>query len=232
MTYYRDIKELCVFLDLSTYCNAGCPQCDRTDTQGLGKEGWIPNEMWTIDRVKRAYPLGMDIFRATLCSTWGDPMMVKDIDQIIYHFLENGTEVHCNTNGSMRDTWWWFNLGREMSESETPSKMTFDIEGINQEMHAKYRRNTDLNKILENMEAYTLGGGLAQVHTIVFEHNEKYLREIKELCEKHGAKTIQFQKSNRRFDHDNNREFRFINEHGEKDSIRRSTLDISKTLGS
>ena len=33
-----DYKNLHVFLDVSTYCNAGCPQCHRTNPEGLGKE--------------------------------------------------------------------------------------------------------------------------------------------------------------------------------------------------
>ena len=232
MTLFRDTKQLTIYLDLSTYCNAGCPQCNRTNwyAGGLNKNAWIPNVMWDLDRVKRAYPPGSNIFKATICGTWGDPMMVKDIDKIIYYFLENDVEISLNTNGSLREPMWWYTLGRNMNEYDVFSKITFDVDGINQDMHSRYRRKTDLDKVLENMESYTLGGGIARAHTIVFEHNEDYLKEIRDLVLEKGAREIDFQKSNRKFPDDNGNEFRFKDENGEEQTLRRSTREITKTL--
>ena len=232
MTLYRDIEKLTVYLDLSTYCNAGCPQCNRTNwyAGGLNKNVWIPNVMWNLDRVKRAYPPGSNIFKATICGTWGDPMMVKDIDKIIYYFLENDVEISLNTNGSLREPMWWYTLGRNMNEYDVFSKITFDIDGIDNEMHARYRRKTVLDKVLENMESFTLGGGMARAHCIVFEHNEKYLKEIRDLALEKGAREIDFQKSNRKFGHDGGMEFRFKDENGQQAILRKSTYEIAETL--
>ena len=232
MTLFRDTKQLTIYLDLSTYCNAGCPQCNRTNwyAGGLNKNVWIPNVMWDLDRVKRAYPPGSNIFKATICGTWGDPMMVKDIDKIIYYFLENDVEISLNTNGSLREPMWWYTLGRNMNEYDVFSKITFDVDGINQDMHSRYRRKTDLDKVLENMESYTLGGGIARAHTIVFEHNEDYLKEIRDLVLEKGAREIDFQKSNRKFGHDGGMEFRFKDENGQQATLRRSTREITEIL--
>ena len=232
MTLYRDIEKLTVYLDLSTYCNAGCPQCNRTNWRagGLNKNVWIPNVMWDLDRVKRAYPPESNIFKATICGTWGDPMMVKDIDEIIYYFLENDVEISLNTHGSLREPMWWYTLGRNMNEYDIFSKITFDIDGITNEMHSRYRRKTDLDKVLENMESYTLGGGIARAHTIVFEHNEDYLKEIRDLVLEKGAREIDFQKSNRKFPDDNGNEFRFKDENGQQATLRRSTREITEIL--
>jgi len=232
MTLFRDTKQLTIYLDLSTYCNAGCPQCNRTNwyAGGLNKNAWIPNVMWDLDRVKRAYPPGSNIFKATICGTWGDPMMVKDIDKIIYYFLENDVEISLNTNGSLREPMWWYTLGRNMNEYDVFSKITFDVDGINQDMHSRYRRKTDLDKVLENMESYTLGGGIARAHTIVFEHNEDYLKELRDVVLEKGAREIDFQKSNRKFPDDNGNEFRFKDENGEEKTLRRSTREITEIL--
>ena len=232
MTLYRDIEKLTIYLDLSTYCNAGCPQCNRTNWHagGLNKNVWIPNVMWDLDRVKRAYPPESNIFKATICGTWGDPMMVKDIDKIIYYFLENDVEISLNTNGSLREPMWWYTLGRNMNEYDIFSKITFDIDGITNEMHSRYRRKTDLDKVLENMESYTLGGGIARAHCIVFEHNEDYLKEIRDLALEKGAREIDFQKSNRKFGHDGGMEFRFKDENGQQATLRRSTREITEIL--
>ena len=236
MTYYKDINKedtlLNIYLDLSTFCNAGCPQCNRTNwfAGGLKKNAWIPDEMWDLARVKRAYPAGLNVKKATICGTWGDPFMVKEIDEIIYHFLECGYKTYLNTNGGMRDSWWWYILGKKMSSYNTDSNVTFDIDGTTNEMHARYRRKTVLDKVLENMEAFSLGGGKARAHCIVFEHNENYLKEIRDLALSRGAREMDFQKSNRKFGHDGGMEFRFKDENGQQATLRKSTYEIAETL--
>ena len=52
---YNLEKRLSAFLDISTYCNAACPQCHRTDRKGLGKIDWLPLIFWDLDKFKRAY---------------------------------------------------------------------------------------------------------------------------------------------------------------------------------
>ena len=54
----------------------------------------------------------------------------------------------------------------------------FDIEGITQEMHSKYRQKTNLQKLKDNIQAYTATGAKANAHIIVFKHNEDYLYDI------------------------------------------------------
>jgi len=226
MQYYKDIDRLSIYLDLSTFCNAGCPQCNRTSIYGLSKWNWIPNRMWTIDRIKKAYPRELNIGKVTMCGTWGDPFMVKDVEKMIYYFLENDCEVKVNTNASMREPLYWYELGVRSSELGH-LEIFFDVDGIDNEMHAKYRRKTELDKVLENMEAFTLGGGKARVHTIVFEHNEKYLKEIRDLALSKGAQEVTFQKSNRYF---HNGEFHFEDEKGNPDTLRRSDIGLDQAL--
>ena len=226
MILYKDIEKIDLYLDLSTFCNAGCPQCNRTDRYGLSKWAWIPNKMWTIGRIKKAYPKELSIGKVTMCGTWGDPFMVKDIDKMIYYFLEIGCDVKVNTNASMRDTYFWYELAARAKELGN-LEVFFDVDGTTPEMHAHYRRKTDLNQVLDNMEAFTLAGGVARVHTIVFEHNEKHLKEIREMVMLRGATEVTFQKSNRDFTRD---EFWFEDENGTRQVLRRSHADLQKEL--
>lgn len=221
-----DNNELVIYLDLSTYCNAGCPQCDRTDIYGggLDKKPWLTNTMWDLDMIKKAYSDVEGIGKVILCGTWGDPMMVKDIKEIIEYFRSRDLCVQANTNGGTREPMWWYKLGKNMAD---PNRITFDIEGTTQEMHSRYRRKVSLEKALENMEAFSLGGGHAVAHCIVFEHNENFLEEIRDMCYARGATHVTFQKSNRNFNRENGHAFYFINENGERDSLRRSTKELN-----
>ena len=47
------LKKLDVFLEISTFCNAGCPQCHRTNPDGLDKADWLPLVNWNIEQFKK-----------------------------------------------------------------------------------------------------------------------------------------------------------------------------------
>ena len=109
-------KNLEVFVDLSTLCNAGCPQCHRTSVNGLGKQDWLPMIQWSLDQFKSAFPpdlLKNNVTAMSICGTWGDPVMNKDIKEIISYVVQQNPSVFINldTNGSIRDEQWWWELG-------------------------------------------------------------------------------------------------------------------------
>ena len=66
---------------ITNHCNAACPQCHRTDTNGLGTVDWLPVFSWSLDEFKTYLPIKelqkMKIIN--FCGTWGDPMMAKNI---------------------------------------------------------------------------------------------------------------------------------------------------------
>lgn len=184
-------KKLCMWLDLSTHCNAACPQCHRTNIRTTGKVDWLPLIQWSTEEFKKAFPpeTMKNIQRFQICGTWGDPMMNKDIYEITEYIITNSqSRITFNTNGSIRDPMWWWQLGFLVKDRATTY---FCIDGIDQEMHERYRQKTDLQLVLENMEAYSeFSKGYA--FTIVFKHNENYLKDIYDLAKKHGAKDHTF----------------------------------------
>ena len=181
---YKD-KKLNAWLDISTYCNAACPQCHRTNPDGLAKVGWLPLIQWSLSDFKKAFPLKTleRIGNFNFCGTWGDPIMNKDILEICKYIIENSRcWIFINTNGSFRDDFWWTHLGYTI---EGRGRVVFDIDGTNQQMHSYYRQKTDLSKILKNMKAYSQFGSVA-IFTVVYKHNEDHLEAInkmvKDIC--------------------------------------------------
>ena len=50
-------NNLKVMFDISTRCNAGCPQCHRTDTNNVSKKvSWLPDVVWSFENFKKAVP--------------------------------------------------------------------------------------------------------------------------------------------------------------------------------
>ncbi len=221
---YKDfLKEnkIWMWLDICTNCNAGCPECHRTDIEsgGLGKIEWLPLISWTFDEFKTAYPPDFikKVHEWDICGTWGDPAMCKDLFQIVEYIIDNRPDValSIDTNGSVRSKSWWKKLGelsRKMDPDVRPLRADFAIEGINQEMHSAYRRKTHLNKVLANMQSFVEGGGFATAMVVIHKHNQNYLQEIKDLSMEYGATEAWFCESNR---FENGPKFEFKDENNE-----------------
>lgn len=185
-----------IFADISTYCNAGCPQCHRTNPNGLGKAEWLPLINWSLEQFKQAYrPSTLKLTRnIQFCGTWGDPIMNKDIFEICKYILDvtkettyyNKTKILINTNGSIRDEKWWWDLGVMCGDR---LHVVFAVDGKDQEQHEKYRKFTKLDKVLENMKTLSMTKAVPVAQTIAFKHNQNDLEEIKKLCLKWGAKS-------------------------------------------
>jgi MoaA/NifB/PqqE/SkfB family radical SAM enzyme len=191
-------NKLKVFLDISTYCNAGCPQCHRTNPNGLDKADWLPLIQWDLETFKKAYPLRKPRVQYEsfhFCGTWGDPVMNKDLYKMIEYVLANSkAHVTVDTNGSIRDEDWWWDLG---SMAGDRLHVTFAVDGIDQKMHSHYRRNTQLLKVLNNLESLSNTLSHVKTRTIVFKHNEDYLDQIGEMVKARGADEVWFTPSDR-----------------------------------
>lgn len=191
------IEGINIFMDMSTFCNAGCPQCHRTNPDGLGKVDWLPLVQWSIEQFKTAFPLETleYINRFHFCGTFGDPIMVKDILEIIEYVIDNSkADIIIDTNGSLRNEDFWWDLG-VIGGSRLLVK--FDVDGIDQEMHSHYRRFTELDKVLNHMSVISQTKCHVHSQTILFKHNENYIKEITQLCRENGASYSGFTVSNR-----------------------------------
>ena len=208
-----------VTMDISTYCNAGCPQCHRTSTDGLGKADWLPLIQWSLEKFKQAitpedFP---SIKRISFVGSWGDSIMNKDIFQIVEYITSHNCFVDIETNGSIRDESWWWDLGVMAGEMLF---VRFDVDGINQEMHSKYRRFTSLEKVLANMNMLSQTKARVGTQTVVFKHNQDYLKDILELCKENGSKSHTNVISDRFYNKNSrDRKFFFTNEDGNEEFL-------------
>ena len=235
MHNWKSNGSLGLILDITTHCNAKCPQCSRTNSDGLGKQDFFPLVHWTLPEIELSYSKDQldGVNRISFSPTWGDAMMNPDVYDIMEHFLKNtpdDTEVRINTNGSMRDEDFWWKFGYlALKYHRKIFTVVFDIDGINQEMHEKYRRNTNLQKVLNNMKAFSDNGqSNVRSQTIVFKHNQDYLEEIKKLTSEYGSVGHTFIKSDR-FKQTHNGDYKpyyFKNEHGVEEVLEWADIEF------
>lgn len=175
--------------ELSSHCNAKCPQCHRYDMFGNLQKNLNPIHL-NIDIIKKL-PLEkmVNLKTVSFCGNFGDPLMHPELDQIIDLFKNK--EILISTNASLRNKEWWKNIGKNKN-----IQVTFCIDGIGKE-HELYRRKTSYDKIIDNAKSFIQSGGIANWQFIVFKHNEHQITEAKKLSKDLGFKKIKFMYSDR-----------------------------------
>jgi len=200
MANYKDLfdrNSIGLNIDISTLCNAGCPQCHRTNPDGLGSMDFLPLMSVDLETFKKYYsPKNLKhVNNINLCGTWGDPIMNRDFLKIIQYLVDHSScRINIATNGSMRQEDFWWELA---AIGKKRLSIVFAIDGSTQEIHELYRYSTDLDKILNNMKMVSAGGGFVGIFTVVFKHNEDDLENIWELGKKYGAMSMRYIPSNR-----------------------------------
>jgi MoaA/NifB/PqqE/SkfB family radical SAM enzyme len=177
-----DIKSL--ELELTSRCNAACPQCPRTNEHLFAKdldhnreitvkdlEDWLPVELLT--NLKKV------IFKGT----FSDPLISKHFVEIIEWIKEKTTaKIRIHTNGSLRNKNFWQWLAKNLPENST---VIFAIDGLS-DTHSIYRVNTRYEKIIENAKIFIENGGNAHWQFIIFQHNKHQVTQAEELSKQLG----------------------------------------------
>ena len=213
-------SKIVVDVAITNLCNARCPQCHRTDLNGLGTVKSLPLTTWSLNDFKERFTINClkDISEVSFCGTWGDPLMAKDIKPIVHYIMDNSkSNVLITTNGSIRNEDFYWNLGVYCGERLS---IIFDIDGIDEDMHQKYRRGASLKRCLANMNTLSMTKAIPLSQSIIFKHNEEYKDQIKQLALSHGSHFHQHFNSDRFNDKD---KFYFTNEKGEREFLERTT---------
>lgn len=225
MWYPRELK---LFVDITTRCNVGCPMCHRTNPNGCGTADWLPNIDWSLEQFKKAYPIS--VCEATrefnICGTWGDPIVNKDLLPIVKYIrsVSPTSKIVINTNGSLRNEEFWWELGVIGGKNLS---VVFAVEGVNQEMHEKYRQKSFLSKILNNMDVLSNTQAKIMTQTIAFKHNEEYLKDIELLCREHGSTHHYIIETNRFLQ---GPVFNFVNAKGEPETLEQPFVNFKETF--
>ena len=167
-------------LDIETInnCNALCPLC-------LRGEGMTTNDRLDWPQVVKQIPdaVWKQVKKINFNGTTGDNVMHPKIADILEWTINNtNAQVSLHTNGSLRSTTWWSELGKVFG---TDHRVVFGIDGM-QDTHGVYRVNTDWQKIIDNAQAFINGGGRAIWQFIVFKHNQHQLNDCRLLSKKLG----------------------------------------------
>ena len=178
-------------VSFTTYCNANCPLCMRTDKKTGKKKESLPLWHYDIDKFKTLCDQldKTEIRSIHFCGDYGDPMMHPHIEEAIdYAILPKGMLVQVDTNGGVRDKDWY----KKMAEKyEGNLYINFSIDGFDQSTNSIYRIDVDFEKAKENCTTfakYNLWPGNCNWQMLIFNHNYHQIDEVANYCKANGIR--------------------------------------------
>ena len=184
MIQYRDIRS--VHLEISTRCNAACPDCPR-NFRGVDVLDTYPLLDMKLSQAQKIFtvPFLQQLDQILINGNHGDFVTAQDGVEIVEYFLESNPKlrIEISTNASARPKI-WTRLG------QLGITVDFRIDGL-VDTHRLYRQNTDFNLIITNATKFISAGGHAVWNMIVFDHNRHQIAEARQSSKNLGFADFQ-----------------------------------------
>lgn len=170
---YDQIRH--VHLEISSECNAACPQCPR-NFHGFPMNHGYPERSMTLAEAQKIFDQDFigQLHALLINGNFGDIVMCQEGADIVEYFRSHnsGLKIEISTNGGARGEDFWQRLAL------TGSHVFFCIDGL-EDTHAIYRQNTSYRTILKNARTFIQAGGTAIWKFIVFDHNEHQIEQAR-----------------------------------------------------
>lgn len=174
-------------IELTTKCNARCPQCVRNDHGGAVTPS-LPMVDLDISILQRSIESSLtDLKHVRLCGTYGDPGMHPGTIELTKWLIDHS---HCritlNTNGAMRNEAWWMSLAEIMGDR---GEVVFGIDGLEDTNHL-YRVDVRWNKLIRNVRAFNEAGGHSTWMFLIFQHNQHQIEQARQQAQSLGCRSF------------------------------------------
>jgi MoaA/NifB/PqqE/SkfB family radical SAM enzyme len=169
-----------VHLESSSHCAAGCPFCSRSQ-----KKRPFPGQNISLEDFKLLPEILLNnLKRLTLGGNFGDLSCNPDLPGIMSYLrgLNPLVLTGGHSNGAVQDAEWWSELGASWGNGY----IVFCIDGL-ADTHALYRKGTDFEKVITNLEAFIKAGGQAHWQFLVFEHNQHQIDQALKMARELGC---------------------------------------------
>ena len=174
---------------LTTYCQARCRSCARTNQHTGEKEDWLELKHMNLDVFKRTLAASTNIKYNLIefCGELGDPMMHPQVDKFIETALEYAPIILISTNGALRNANWYKTIAEKYTDDVF---INWAIDGATHDTNWKYREGVDFNKAFENMKTHTQSGGHGEWRYLIFEWNWHEIPLARQMAKEIGIKII------------------------------------------
>lgn len=172
-------------LEVTNVCNLKCPFC----LTGKGISGGREVRHMDFDESRKIIDAVADYVYLLQLYTWGEPLLNKDIIQIIEYAKRKNMYVMLSTNGTaMTPTY----VDRLLNSGI--DYITVAIDGGSDETYEKYRVGGNYTKVLNNVKnlleqrkTRNLDAPFVEWQFIVFKHNEHEVKETESMAYEIGV---------------------------------------------
>ncbi len=182
-----------VHIELSSKCVLKCPRCPRTELS----PGTINQEI-SLNEFKMGFPAETfkKIKHFIFCGDIGDPIYATEFLDIVQYIKQNGdSRIRIVTNGSYKKSSWWKQLGQWLDHND---KVTFSVDGWDNESNNLYRVNSDFDSIVDGITALrSVSKCMILWSTIYFQFNQQHIDRIRALAKSLGCNQFQTVKSSK-----------------------------------
>lgn len=179
MIQYEKIQQ--VHLELSSRCNARCPDCPR-NFFGVNIVDHYPQCDLRLPEIKHIFKPDflLQLTDILICGNYGDFVTARDAPEIVEYFFKINPDIRVtvSTNASARPDIW-------SRLAKTKVEVKFRLDGL-QDTHHLYRIDTDWNLIIANAKSFIQNGGNAVWSMIVFDHNQHQIDQCRQLSQNLG----------------------------------------------
>jgi MoaA/NifB/PqqE/SkfB family radical SAM enzyme len=182
---YKFKKIKTIQLEITTLCNAACPQCPRNHYGGKAISN-LPIITWDLEKFNFVIEQCLNIDNLEViyfCGTYGDPMLNPNIEAMCESIRKNltGVKIVIHTNGGIGKKSTFKNL----ASKNLVDSIAFGIDGLENTNHL-YRRNVKWDRLIDNVTEFIENGGNAIWDFIVFRHNEHQVKEAENISKDFG----------------------------------------------
>jgi MoaA/NifB/PqqE/SkfB family radical SAM enzyme len=187
-------------LEITTYCNAACPQCPR-NLNGYGINPYMPLVHLSRNAIDITFSteLCLRLRQVFFCGSYGDPIMHPQFLNILRDFRRKNPTLwlYVHTNGGVHNADYWTEIAVIMNGY---GQIDFGIDGLEDTLHL-YRKNVKYSKAIENAKAFINAGGRAQWNFIVFKHNQHQVATVEQLGKELGFFNVLIRRTGRFLNH-------------------------------
>ena len=181
---------------LTTYCQAKCRSCARTNDHTGEKEDWLELKHMKLENFETILKnTKKELGWIQFCGEVGDPCMHPQIEEFTDIALKYVENVNINTNGGLRQPAWYERLAKQYANR---IHIKFGVDGADHDTNWLYREGVDWQRAMGNMTAYFQNGGNGKWHFLIFDWNWCQIPEAVSMAKEIGC-DIEFKWNHRDF---------------------------------
>lgn len=200
---------------ITTYCQAKCRACPRTDPETGNTASWLNLQHMNIEDFKQNIKSFNEIKLTDInfCGELGDPMMHPDINLFLDESLKYASRVTISTNAGIRKSNWYADSAIKYQEK---LDMKFAVDGATHNANWHYREGVVFEKAIENMTAYFQNGGIGKWKFLIFDWNWHQIVDAYNIAKNKVGCDIEFAFNKRHFVNSANLQGRISKENEEQ----------------